>query len=216
MKISKNILFFLLSLTLVAEEEVIEMKPSSPQTIHIKTIEYNEDITFDDHSDISFAPNIEEETPSISPDILDIPLSSNTFEELPPINNNNLNQMNIEPIAVIRSENKAPILTPISYDEALEKAKNEHKIILVEVFQPHCKFCERMEDNVFTQSKIADMMKENFILIRMNGNTQTLPLGLGMTGAPMHIFISEDEILKKNITGYRNAKDFLAILKEEL
>ena len=205
MKISKNILFLLLPLTLLAEEGVNEIQFNSPQTILISTVEYSQEVTFDTQ-DTNFSSDIIEEIHTT-----ELPTSELTTT----FNENSLNIPITQQEKIIEIENKASILTPLSYDEAIAKAQKEHKPILLEVVATDCKYCERMEDEVFTQKKVIDMLKENFILLRMNGTIQTLPLGIGMTSAPMHIFISENGEIKEKYYGYKNEKNFLNILNEQ-
>ena len=206
MKISKNILFLLFPLTLLAEEGVNEMKFASPQTIFVSKVEYSQEVTFDTQ-DTNFSSNIIQK---IQTD------ESPTSERTTTFNENSLNTPITQQEKIIDIENKASILTPLSYDEAISKAQKEHKSILLEVVATDCKYCERMEDEVFTQKKIIEMLKENFILLRMNGTIETLPLGMGMTSAPMHIFISENGEIKERYYGYKNEKKFLNILNEQL
>ena len=205
MKISKNILFLLLPLTLLAKEEVNNMEFTSPQTILISKVEYSQEVTFDTQ-DTNFSSDIIEEIQTT-----ELPTSELTTT----FNENSLNMPIVQQEKIIDTHNKASILTPLSYDEAIAKAQKEHKPILLEVVATNCKYCERMEDEVFTQKKVIDILKENFILLRMNGTTQTLPLGMGMTSAPMHIFISENGEIKEKYYGYKSEKNFLNILNEQ-
>jgi len=204
MKISKNILFFLFSFVLLAEEEIIETVHDSPKTILISTIEFSQEVKFDTQ-DNNFNTDIINEAQTSD---------SHTSKLITIFNENSLNTPIIQE-EVVNIENKASILTPLSYDEAILKAKQEHKVILLEVVATDCKYCERMEDEVFTQSKIINLLKEDFILLRMNGSVETLPLGMGMTAAPMHIFISETEKIKEKYYGYKSEDVFLNILKEQ-
>ncbi|MFH1421512.1 MAG: DUF255 domain-containing protein, partial [Planctomycetota bacterium] len=49
-----------------------------------------------------------------------------------------------------------------SYAEAMKKAKNENKPLLVFVYESGKKLCEAMENNIFTNPKISKYL-ENFV-----------------------------------------------------
>ena len=237
MKFSTNILFFLLPLILIAEEEILEVEHSSPRTILISMEEYSPEVKFDTKNDsfnesvvediqevksVEATPTIDRLTEEIQSTITSsISMVSEPESEIQKLSTD-LSQSTLSvPILkpqeeVIEVENKASILTPISYEEAVTRAKKENKMILLEVVSTDCKYCEKMEEEVFTQAKISEMLKKNFILLRMNGTTQTLPLGMGMVASPMHIFISKNEKIKDQYYGYKDGDIFLKILKKEI
>ena len=240
MKFSTNILFFLFPLILIAEEVVIETEHSSPRTILISTVEYTNEVEFnkkDNNFNESVVEDIQEVTtqeipvaetatietlveaiPTITSSISMVSEPESEMQRLSTdLSENGLNTPILKPEEkVIEVANKASILTPISYEEAVAKAKKENKMILLEVVSTDCKYCEKMEDEVFTQDKIIKMLSKNFILLQMNGSTQTLPLGMGMVASPMHIFISQDEKIKDQYYGYKDGDVFLKILKKEI
>jgi len=237
MKFSTNILFFLLPLILIAEEEILETEHRSPRTILISMEEYSPEVKFDTKNDsfnesvvediqevksVEATPTIDRLTEEIQSTITSsISMVSEPESEIQKLSTD-LSQSTLSvPILkpqeeVIQVENKASILTPISYEEAVARAKKENKMILLEVVSTDCKYCEKMEEEVFTQAKISEMLKKNFILLRMNGTTQTLPLGMGMVASPMHIFISKNEKIKDQYYGYKDGDIFLKILKKEI
>ena len=53
-------------------------------------------------------------------------------------------------------------------DEALERAKNENKLIFLSVGYSTCYWCHVMEREVFSNSEIAEMMNKDFINIKID------------------------------------------------
>ena len=103
----------------------------------------------------------------------------------------------------------------ISFTDALQRAKDEHKIILLEIYENGCKYCAKMESDVFPQEKVVDEIKDNFILLKINGDEQELPLGLSIQMTPMHVFVSEDKDIKDMTFGFLGTDDFLELLEKE-
>ena len=128
----------------------------------------------------------------------------------------------------VKSEENSPIVenepTPnttqvasaeLSFEEAVQRAKDEHKVILLEISETGCKYCEKMENEVFPTEKVVDELNDDFIILRINGDEQELPLGLSLQMTPMHVFVSEDEDIKDMTFGFLEADDFLELLNKE-
>ena len=102
-----------------------------------------------------------------------------------------------------------------SFNDALNQAKEEHKTILLEVYETNCKFCQKMESKTFSKKSIIDYLGKNFVLIKINADKQELPLGLKLQMTPMHVFITENEDIKDMTFGFLEEKDFLELLERE-
>ncbi len=102
-----------------------------------------------------------------------------------------------------------------TFSEALTQAKKEHKIILLEIYENGCKYCEKMERDVFPKEKVIDKLNSDFILVKINGDEQELPLNLTLQMAPMHVFVSEDKDIKDMTFGFLETDDFLKLLEKE-
>lgn len=53
-------------------------------------------------------------------------------------------------------------------DEAFEKAKAEHKLVLVSIGYSACHWCHVMEHECFEDAEVAKMMNENFVCIKVD------------------------------------------------
>ncbi len=103
----------------------------------------------------------------------------------------------------------------ISFIDAVQRAKDEHKVILLEIYENGCKYCAKMEKDVFPEEKVIDKLNSDFILVKINGDEQKLPLGLSLQMTPMHVFVSENEDIKDMTFGFLGTDDFLELLEKE-
>ena len=55
-------------------------------------------------------------------------------------------------------------------DEALQKAKDENKPILLSIGYATCHWCHVMERESFENEEVASFMNENFVNIKISGN----------------------------------------------
>ena len=56
----------------------------------------------------------------------------------------------------------------LSFDDGLAKARTENKPIFVEFFAEWCIFCKKFEQETIKDQKVARMLSENFVYVRLN------------------------------------------------
>jgi thioredoxin-related protein len=111
------------------------------------------------------------------------------------------------------------------FDEGLSLAKKNNKKILIDVYADWCKWCKKMDAEVFTHDTIAPYLKKNYILIKLNGESQdklnykgetmtaaAFAQGFGVSGFPTVIFMepSGDAITK--VPGFIDKDNFLPMI----
>lgn len=55
-----------------------------------------------------------------------------------------------------------------SWEDGLNKAKKENKMILVDVYTNWCGWCTRMENDTYAKDNIQKLINENFVPIKIN------------------------------------------------
>ena len=92
-----------------------------------------------------------------------------------------------------------------SFEEALEKAKNEEKLIFIDAYASWCGPCKRMSSTVFTQAVVGEYFNKTFINMKIDmeqGEGPVLSKMFGVTAYPTLIFISpKGEIVQKHVGG---------------
>lgn len=100
------------------------------------------------------------------------------------------------------------------FDKALDKAKREHKIIMLKVMSKDCHFCRKMDNEVMIEKEVVDALEQDFISVAIDISTTALPLGLKTELTPSFIFIDENAKVLMDLPGAWGKMDFLEILKE--
>jgi thioredoxin-related protein len=100
------------------------------------------------------------------------------------------------------------------FDEALKRAKKEHKIIMIKAMSEDCHYCRKMEREVMIEKEVTDILKKDFITVMIDVSKMKLPLGLKSDLTPTFIFVDEKEKVLMNIPGAWDKTDFLQLLKE--
>lgn len=56
----------------------------------------------------------------------------------------------------------------VSVDEAMERAEEEQKLILIDVFAPWCPYCQRMQEEVYPDSRVEEAIETYFLPVRIS------------------------------------------------
>ncbi len=81
------------------------------------------------------------------------------------------------------------------WENTLEKAKKEDKLIFLDVYTDWCVWCKSMEKKVFTRDDVADFYNANFINARINaekGSGKKLKKIYNFKGYPTLLFLDGD------------------------
>src|SRR5881296_76685 len=88
-------------------------------------------------------------------------------------------------------------------DEALEKAKNEDKPILLNIGYSACHWCHVMERESFENEEIAKIMNQHFVNIKVDREERPdldtiymnyVQMSTGSGGWPMTVFLTPDQV----------------------
>lgn len=106
----------------------------------------------------------------------------------------------------------------VSFDEALQIAAKENKLIFIDAYTDNCQPCMRMAKNVFTLDRVADFYNSNFINLTMNLGTEHTDLAkkYNTSGYPSYLFIDSKGELVHFASGYTEADEFLKYGAEAL
>ena len=97
---------------------------------------------------------------------------------------------------------------------AFEKAKQEHKVVIVMAVSKGCTWCEKMKKRTLSNPKVAKRL-EKYILVKADRETpserEQLP---EFRHVPIIFFMKEDREVLDNLRGYFAPEDFLEYLND--
>jgi len=103
---------------------------------------------------------------------------------------------------------------------AVDEAKSNDKLLLVDVYEVGCKYCRAMEREVYPDSTVRAVLDAGFVPVKLNGNGEGIIQFKGeqMTEAefakkynvrafPTTLILNADGEMLKKFTGYMNVDE---------
>lgn len=104
-----------------------------------------------------------------------------------------------------------------SWNEALELAKKENKLVFLDISASWCGPCKMLKANTFQNPEVGKFYNANFINVAVDGEKGEgigLARKYGIRGYPTLLFINPEGKVVARTTGYRNPKKFLELGKK--
>ncbi len=102
----------------------------------------------------------------------------------------------------------------MTYEEGLEKAEAENKILILMLTVSWCRFCQEMEKQTFGDPRVQNALKEHFVLCQVDADRNPdLDQQFNMGGWPSIAFISPNEDLIAGDT-YLSPEELLPLLPQ--
>ena len=100
------------------------------------------------------------------------------------------------------------------YSDALKKAKNEDKPLLIYLYMLNCNTCEYMDTKTFRDEKVLKYLKKNYVVVKLYTNNRGMPKELRVEMSPVFHFIdSQNGEMLESIMGGRDPHRFLKLLQ---
>lgn len=106
-----------------------------------------------------------------------------------------------------------------TFQEALDKAKKENKLLFVDCYTSWCGPCKMLAKDVFTNNEVADYFNEHFVSLKVDcekGEGPELKKQFGVSSYPTLLFIDGSGKVVNKIMGASQQPVFLTKVKEGL
>lgn len=104
-----------------------------------------------------------------------------------------------------------------SIDKAKLSAEKENKYIMVMLSKDACDACWYMENIVFDDDKVKELLYENFVPVYLDVLQDKIPAEFKYVGTPAFYFLDANgKKLGFRINGVKNVKDFTTIVNKLL
>ena len=100
-----------------------------------------------------------------------------------------------------------------SWQEALQKAKKENKLVFVDLYTTWCGPCKKMANETFPQEKVGDFFNKNFVNYKIDAEKGVGPevaLKYDVSAYPTLVFVNGEGDLIYKFMGVRNAERLIA------
>lgn len=112
-----------------------------------------------------------------------------------------------------------------NFNDGIAEAKKSGKKILIDVYTDWCSWCKKMDTTTYTNKKISEYLKKNYVIIKLNAEGdekimyagQTLSpaefaKGMGVNGYPATLFMKSDGQPITLLPGYAEPDRFIHVL----
>lgn len=121
---------------------------------------------------------------------------------------------------------EAPLEWP-GFEAALNSAADSDRIILIDIFSPHCGWCRRLQSEIYTQPTVQNYVLEQFELGRLDitihddsvayrgyeMSQAAMAASFGSRGTPTTIFLEPNGDYITRLPGFHEAAEFMAVLR---
>ena len=105
-----------------------------------------------------------------------------------------------------------PLEKRTSYSEAIKKAQDENKILMIAIRATTCHYCDRMESETLSDKEVQEALDANFVTFYVDQDKEELPLGLQAGMTPNFVFVNANEDVFDMAPGLRTPVEFLEVL----
>ena len=102
-----------------------------------------------------------------------------------------------------------------SYQDAVSKATEQKKNIMLLVTTKTCRWCRKLESTTLKDESVVSRLEKDYVSVHVTRDVDEYPCHLKVKGVPTTFFldVSGKPIIKK-VIGYWNVEDYLSYLDD--
>lgn len=133
--------------------------------------------------------------------------------------------MNMDGIVASDKEKKSRLKWH-TFDQGMEAAKKEKKMLVIDFYTDWCHWCKVMDEETYGNEEVVEFAGKNTIMAKIDAETnekfkfrdaqysgRELSMMLGVRGFPATVFFDHNGELITSVSGFIPAENFLMILK---
>jgi len=101
-----------------------------------------------------------------------------------------------------------------NYDNALETAKKEKKLVYLFIGADRCKHCDRFKKQTLSNKDLIAHMKKEYVLLYMSRDQHNIPEKFERYGVPIHYFLTPMGKIIAEVQGSRELEGWYDVLDE--
>lgn len=101
-----------------------------------------------------------------------------------------------------------------NYNNALEQAQKENKLVYLFIGADTCRFCEKFNKMTLSKDEVIKTMEKNFVLLYMSRDQHEIPDRFEVFGVPRHYFLTSDGKIIRTEQGVWDVQGWYSILDE--
>ncbi|TKK72003.1 thioredoxin family protein [Ilyomonas limi] len=101
---------------------------------------------------------------------------------------------------------------PLSWQQALGKAREENKMIFIDVYTTWCSYCKQMDAHIFSMKAVGEYHNEHFINLRIDaerGDGIAIRNSYRLLGFPTFLYLDPQGTVIRKTAGYQNKEQLL-------
>lgn len=101
-----------------------------------------------------------------------------------------------------------------TWEEALQAAKNENKLIFLDIYATWCGPCKKLKANTFSNSEVGSFYNQNFVNVAFDGEQgegKMLMQKYALRSFPSLLFIDGNRKVVGQTAGYHNSSQFIEL-----
>lgn len=101
-----------------------------------------------------------------------------------------------------------------TWKQALQLSGKSHKPIMIEAMRDGCRYCVKMDKEVFADKTFARTLHDKVVPVKINLSKESMPIDEEPMMTPTFYFVDGSGRIIKEVPGSWTQEDFKAILKE--
>ena len=101
-------------------------------------------------------------------------------------------------------------------NEALNKAQNENKPIMIDFYTDICPACDKLDSDTYSDNELGTFLNDNFVCLKSDANNSNLSQEYSISVVPTIVFTSSDGTEFGRFSGYKSPNEFYQYAQEML